>query len=383
MGGFLAGRNAQGSCLGIVGQTAQVSAPAVGAKTAEPAGSRPDAGTTAILTMRQLGVAPLPRNYELFYEAVTGGSKELTDALSALGSRPKQKQLDTIACRFLARDSRAVEDVHKTISSKLNEILTLLKKERHSMETYGRILGETSSGLKERRVISPEFLDKIVSVMSAATRATIENRDQIVSSINDRSCELTDARSKLEEYRRLADTDSLTQLGNRRAFDRILSGLYDETGTVFAALMIADIDHFKTVNDRFGHPVGDRVIQSVAQIIRNTVREDAFVARVGGEEFAIVVEGRGEEAAHAVAEDIRKAVMDAPFVNVANGNNYGPITLSVGLCMATDAHSAAELYARADRALYAAKAAGRNRVTRFSSLTDSNFVKNWLLYRPE
>lgn len=333
--------------------------------------------------MRQLGVPCLPRNYELFYEAVTGGNKALTDALSALGSRPTQRQLDALSCRFLARHCRDMDSVHDTITFKLNEILALLKKDHNSLETYGRILGETSSGLKGRETISREFLDRIVAVMSAATSASLENRSQIASSIKDRSCELQEARSKLVEYKRLAETDALTRLGNRRAFDHMLSELYEDGGAAFAVLMLADIDHFKTVNDRFGHPVGDRIIQSVAQIIRGAVKEPACVARVGGEEFAIVVGGLAEEAACQLADTIRMAVMEASFVNTASGANYGPITLSVGLCMATQAHNSDDLYSKADRALYAAKAAGRNRVTRFSSLTDSNFVKSWLIYRPD
>ena len=73
--------------------------------------------------------------------------------------------------------------------------------------------------------------------------------------------------------------------------------------------------------------------------------------------------------------------MEAPFVNVAKGTNYGPITLSLGICMATQAQNPDDLYAKADRALYASKSAGRNRATRFSSLSEGSFVKNWLLYR--
>jgi len=252
------------------------------------------------------------------------------------------------------------------------------------METYGKILGETSNGLNGRQIISREFLDKIITVMSTATTASIENRTQIVSSISDRSSELQEVRSKLEEYKRLAETDALTQLHNRRAFDRALSAIFDSArGITFSALVLADIDRFKSVNDRFGHPVGDRIIQLVGNIIRSQVKDGMLVARTGGEEFAIILEGMGEDATFRLAEDIRKAVMEAPFVNMANGTNYGPITISLGTCMATQAQSADDLYMKADRALYASKAAGRNRVTRYSAITDGGFGKSWLLYRKE
>jgi diguanylate cyclase len=367
--------------LGTGGQSTQANEP-VEPKAGEPV-PRPDTATTVVLTMRQLGVVGLPRNYELFYEAITSGSKALTDALSALGGRPTQKQLDEVARLHLVRDDPwQVDDAHHTISGKLDEILVLLRKERTSMETYGKILGETSSGLGNRNAISRDFLDKIISVMAAATRSSIESRSHIVSSITDKSGELKEVQSKLEEYKRLADTDALTQLHNRRAFDRAISGIYDNSRSVaFSAMILADIDRFKTVNDRFGHPVGDRIIQIVASILKSSVKEGAFVARTGGEEFAIILEGCGEEATFKVAEDLRKAIMEAPFVNVANGTNYGPITMSFGTCMATQAQSADDLYVKADRALYASKSAGRNRTTRFASLAEGSFVKNWLLYK--
>lgn len=340
---------------------------------------------TVLLTMRRLGVVGLPRNYELFYEAITAGSKPLTDALSALGARPTQKQLDEVARTHLVRDDPwQVNDAQDSISGKLDEILSLLRKDRLSMETYGQILGETSSGLNGRNTISREFLDKIINVMAAATRTSIENRSQLVSSISDKSVELKQVQAKLEEYKRLADTDALTQLHNRRAFDRMIAGIYDSNrGVAFSALVLCDIDRFKTVNDRFGHPVGDRIIQIVASILRATVKDKAFVARTGGEEFAIILEGSGEDATFKIAEEIRKAIMDAPFVNVASGTNYGPITMSFGVCMATQAQSPDDLYVKADRALYASKSGGRNRTTRFSSLSDGSFVKNWLLYRKD
>lgn len=346
---------------------------------------RPDAATTVVLTMRQLGVPGLPRNYELFYEAVTAGRRDLVDALSELGSRPTQKQLDDLAVRFLTRgDAAAVEEAHSKIVTKLSEIIGLLKKERASMETYGKILGETSSGLAGPQPLSREFLEKIISVTATATKSSLASQNQIVSSIGDKSGELQRVKLQLEEYKRLADTDPLTQLANRRAFDRALAAIYDNNrNVVFSALILADIDRFKTVNDRFGHPIGDRIIQIVAGLIRSTVKDDAIVARTGGEEFAIILEGSGEDATFRIAEEVRQAVMEAPFINVAKGTNYGPITVSLGICMATQAQNPDDLYAKADRALYASKADGRNRATRFSSLSEGNFVKNWLLYRRE
>jgi diguanylate cyclase len=353
------------------------------ARTTDTAAQRPDAATTVVLTMRQLGVVGLPRNYELFYDAITLGSRELTDALSSLGGRPTQKQLDEVARRYLKhRNEFAVHDTHEKVAKKLDEIIALLRKERRSMETYGQILGETSEGLASRQALSRDFLEKIISVTATATKTSLENRDNTVLSINDKSGELQEVKLKLEEYKRLADTDPLTQLYNRRAFDRTLSAIYDGTECVnSSALMLIDIDRFKSINDRFGHPVGDRILQLVAGIVRSTVKESVFLARTGGEEFAVVTNGLSEDAVFQLAENIREAVMGAPFVNVTNGTNYGPVTVSLGICPAVQAQNPDDLYIKTDRALYASKAAGRNRSTRFATLSEGNFLKNWLLYR--
>ena len=355
------------------------------ARTTDNAPSRPDAATTVVLTMRQLGVAGLPRNYELFYDAITLGNRELTDALSALGPRPTQKRLDEVARRHLKhRNELAADDTHERVAKKLDEIIALLKKERRSMETYGQILGETSEGLASRQALSRDFLEKIISVTATATQTSLENRDKTVSSINDKSGELQEVKLKLEEYKRLADTDPLTQLFNRRAFDRALSSIYDSgEGASNSALILIDIDRFKTINDRFGHPVGDRILQLVAGIIRSVVKDNVFLARTGGEEFAVVPHGLTEDEVFQTAELIRDAVMGAPFVNVSNGTSYGPVTVSLGICVAGQAQNPDDLYIKADRALYASKAGGRNRSTRFSSLREGNFLKNWMLYRTE
>lgn len=348
-----------------------------------PRGQRSDSATSVVLAMRQLGVAGLPRNYELFYEAMTAGSKDLTDALSALGARPTQKQLDEVAERFLTRNTDTlVTQAHRDVMVRLDEILGLLKKERNSIEAYGKILDETSSGLSSRQEFSREFLEKIVNVTVAATRKSLEHQGVTAQSINAKSSELHDVKLKLEEYKHLAETDALTQLNNRRAFDRRLTEIYDSNRNVaFSALLMVDIDRFKSINDRFGHPVGDRIIQIIANIISTTAKPGTFIARTGGEEFALILEGYGEDAAAQLGEDIRQAIMNAPFINVASGTNYGPITVSVGTCMATQAQSPDDLYTKTDRALYSSKGGGRNRVTRFSSLSDGNFIKSWLLYR--
>lgn len=341
-----------------------------------------DIGTTVAMTMRQMGVLGLPRNYEIFYEALAGSNHALSLEVVALGQRPTQEQLDRIGRKFFAQNHGhgIVENAREAIAKELEAIAGIIRTERNHLEKYGKVLGETSDGLS-RSFVSHDLLQKITGVMSAATNSTIDHGRRAAGALDDRNTELENVKSTLEEYKKLADTDPLTQLWNRRAFDKRIANVYDHgKGVVFSALILADIDRFKEINDRYGHPVGDRILQIIAGIFRSSIRDDMFVARTGGEEFALIVEGMGEEAVIELANRIREVIEKTPFCNIQTSENYGPVTISMGVCMASEADGAEDLYAKGDRALYRSKLGGRNRVMKFATAA-SKSGKNWLLYR--
>jgi diguanylate cyclase len=342
-----------------------------------------DLATAVVTTMRQLGVVGLPRNYEIFYEALSGSNPELSLAVVALSNRPTQEDLDRIGQRFFAQNhgQGIVEQARDVLARELEDIASLLRNERSHVEKYGRILHETSDGLDGRNVLSRELLQKIVGAISVATSSTIDHGRQVATTLNDKTAELESVKSKLEEYKRLADTDPLTHVWNRRAFDKEIARIYNSNkGILFNALILADIDRFKDINDRFGHPVGDRIIQVVAGIFQTSIRTDMFVARTGGEEFALIVEGASEDTTFEIADRIRLLIEQTPFANGQTGASYGKVTVSMGICMASEADSPEDLYTKADRALYRSKVNGRNRVTRHSSMAGRG-GKNWLLYK--
>ena len=171
--------------------------------------------------------------------------------------------------------------------------------------------------------------------------------------------DVTEQRQLEAELRRLAGTDALTGLLNRRAFLERAAEVPKRT-TEPPALLMLDLDHFKAVNDRFGHAVGDRALQAVAERWRRLLRDSDVIARVGGEEFAVLLPGTGQATAAAVAERLREAVGDTPL---AIGGHSLALTASIGAAVAEPAdHDFDAVLQRADRALYAAKAGGRNRV---------------------
>ena len=344
-----------------------------------------DFAAGVVATMRQLGVVGLPRNYEIFYEALAGSNHELSLEVVSLSNRPTQEQLDRIGRKFFpdSHESGIVEHARETIARELEEIASILRHERGHLEKYGRMLDQTAEGLNSRNVISKDLLQKIVDVMSVATVSTIDHGKQVVTTLGDKTAELESVKSKLEEYKKLADTDPLTLIWNRRAFDKEIAGIYNSKhGILFNALILVDIDRFKEINDRFGHPAGDKILRSIAEILRSTTREDVFVARTGGEEFALIVEGASEDATQGIAERIRETIEKAKFGDSHDASVYGSVTVSMGICMASDANGPEDLYSKSDRALYRSKVAGRNRVTRFSA-TPEQPGKNWMLYRKD
>lgn len=163
-----------------------------------------------------------------------------------------------------------------------------------------------------------------------------------------------------QELERLATHDALTGLHNRRHCDERVAecmAVGQRSGRTFAVLML-DADHFKLINDRFGHATGDAVLQQLAEVLRAQTRGSDLVARYGGEEFVVVLpHNQNPEEVAQVAEKIRAAVEASHFSEV------GHVTVSVGTCVWTPADtSVAALVHRADLALYQAKQNGRNRV---------------------
>ena len=161
----------------------------------------------------------------------------------------------------------------------------------------------------------------------------------------------------------LSRTDGLSGLLNRTCWVEAVAGELSriERNRGQASLLMLDIDHFKLINDRHGHPTGDEVIRSVAALVRATLRDYDTAGRYGGEEFGVILPDTGIECATAIAERIRLRIEAATLEREANIR----CTISIGIAAATpNVRDARDWIERADRALYRAKALGRNRTVR-------------------
>ncbi len=165
---------------------------------------------------------------------------------------------------------------------------------------------------------------------------------------------------QVEAHMAEARTDPLTRLPNRRAFDDAVAGQmqhWDRQHKPFS-LLIVDVDHFKRLNDRLGHPAGDLVLQQLGQLLRRTFRTSDIVCRIGGEEFAVVLPGTPLATAARIGERVRELVETSAF-ELENGQTR--TTISLGVAEVLPGEEVARLIRRADQALYAAKMQGRNR----------------------
>jgi diguanylate cyclase (GGDEF)-like protein/PAS domain S-box-containing protein len=183
--------------------------------------------------------------------------------------------------------------------------------------------------------------------------------------------DISDRKRHERDLERKASSDGLTGLLNRTAFMGRLREAIDRAreGDQPLSLVLIDIDHFKAINDRHGHPLGDRVLVDTAARLRSISRAEDHVARIGGEEFAWLLPSTSPEAAEAAAERARRLVQ----TTVRAGADS--VTVSLGVCGLNHARDADELYQLADAALYRAKADGRNRCVRHEGSPERTVIR--------
>ncbi len=211
---------------------------------------------------------------------------------------------------------------------------------------------ESISDLKRE---ATSFADNIVQYLEAQNR-------RLEQQTNDLRERLARMHTQLDEAKREGGTDPLTKLSNRGVFDAALAQqvmLSSVVGTPLCLVMV-DIDHFKSVNDRYGHPAGDAVLRAFADcMVRAFPRRSDLVARYGGEEFAILLPSTTWAQARPLVERMNDAIASRELPLGATGTIR--VTASAGLATLQPNETAADLVAAADRRLYAAKRAGRNR----------------------
>ncbi len=262
------------------------------------------------------------------------------------------------------------EDVHAEISElektkmTIHSLLKNLEDQVQSMvvETgrYENNLGEHSAQLKKAQTLAT--LQQIEQVLLEEVEKMKLSTVAYKRELDNAQIKIREQEAVLERLSKDASTDFLTQVFNRAAFDRRLVeefARYKRYGQVFS-LVLFDIDHFKNVNDTYGHLAGDRVLKAVALLINEEKRVADFLARFGGEEFVLILPGIEKETAGTVAEKFRRKIESTTFKFENQNIN---ITVSAGVAEVESRDELpSDVVKRADEALYQAKSAGRNRI---------------------
>lgn len=222
----------------------------------------------------------------------------------------------------------------------------------------GELVGSLHLGAASHRRFSRSKSTDFISHLASVVTLCIEN------AVNE------------ERLRRLSMYDALTQVKNRRAFHESLEKEVSRSARSGdpVSLLFVDLDHFKAINDTYGHPMGDKVLREVAQLFRETLRKVDHVCRYGGEEFALILPNANERLAIDIAERVRAQVAHMTIENEEDVARLGreiSVSLSIGACSwqpigtvgdVAEADVARELVNRSDKGVYEAKAAGRNTV---------------------
>ncbi len=320
-------------------------------------------------SLRRHGVAPSALNYAIWFAHYAGHNAALSRAireLEATGEPLDEARHLELAERFLSRATQ-LERIQELVG-KADGTLAAVVREVGGFRDEATTYGATLEGAA-RTLELGERLDDLARLVSALREATAVMRaraEALEQELGRRDAELAHLRLDLAKAEEALSCDPLTGIGNRRLFDRALHKLVREARerAVPVALLMIDIDHFKNFNDKYGHQVGDLVLKLVAGKLAEKAAPPGVAARYGGEEFALLMPSTDLDAAVRLAETIRSEMAHREVVLKADGRRLGVITLSIGVAELRPDESAESFVARADAALYRAKASGRNRVER-------------------
>lgn len=185
---------------------------------------------------------------------------------------------------------------------------------------------------------------------------TAQKNRQAIAQMEEKQRSLEDENKQLES---VASTDPLTGINNRSGFKLRLDAHLQQHGSLDGLrIMILDIDHFKRLNDQYGHDMGDKVLKTFASLLAMNLREDDIFARLGGEEFVVVSRSQFQDGPQALAEKLRRLALQCTF----NGDSDLHISVSIGVTVVADGEEITSALKRADVALYRAKQNGRNRI---------------------
>ncbi len=320
---------------------------------------------SAMMSMQAHGVLQTPSNFSVWYAYHSGENADLTRMIDVLISNNcsiNDQTLDELHRRFFTPPIADMGLCDTSIRARetLKTVLDLVEKAKSDANGIGATIDDISTQFLANVSCLADLIDSLVE----KTSKIVGNSEQLGLDLKRSADKINALERTLQDVRREATTDSLTGIANRRYFDmslQTLSGDAMNSGDDLSLLLV-DIDHFKKVNDTWGHATGDEVLQLVAAALTQTVKGQDCAARYGGEEFAVILPGTSLDAAMHVGDNIRTAVGRRIFAPRNAKEAICPLTVSIGAACYEPGEPLAQWVKRADAALYQAKKDGRNRV---------------------
>jgi len=312
----------------------------------------------------ELALPADPQSYELWYLYATGLNEklrgEIDEALQRQG-KLTEGDLNRLYAQYIspARSTGDFDRVATRLTDEVGQVVKMISAAVSSVERYDERLQESTAAAGS--AASEADLKRVIEGLISATKTIERENSALKEQLEASKSRSEQLRHEIEAVRLESLTDALTQIGNRQYFDGTLAHEMERANESAAplTLLMVDIDHFKRVNDEFGHLMGDDVLRLVAARLKSSVR-DGEIARYGGEEFGVILYNKSLQIGKLIAERIRTSVESAEMKVRSTGTPVGRITVSIGVAEFKPRMSSEELVRRADEALYAAKRKGRN-----------------------
>jgi diguanylate cyclase len=320
------------------------------------------------LTLELMGrqsAALHPMSYTLWYEHVAGInpalSKVLESRLQANQPLSEDDVYELHARYIVKRDLEVLERLQDKLRDLLEEAAQATAAAVEDTGQYGVRLEETRSRLAG--AVDLESVHAVIAELVQRTARIHSATQTVTETLGSRTEEVRALTRQLEQAQTEAMLDPLTGLKNRRGLERSVEDLSSADETLLGvALLLADIDHFKEINDAHGHLLGDKVLRVTARLLQSNIKGRDLAARLGGDEFAVLLKRTTIEGACILAQQIRSAIAAGRFRGIDGRELPGTVSLSVGVAIGRAGDTLESLLARADAALYEAKRKGRNRV---------------------
>ena len=321
----------------------------------------------ALGQIRALRQPASPRNYEIWYTYATGYNPSLNQMVNEILARNGSLTEDDVSHIYdtyiaSTRLTDSIDRVSNKFKDEIEQVMAMIDAAGGSALSYSESLADASNKLGH--TVDRDGLRTIVESLVQTAKEMEQSNHTLEARLSASKQEISQLQENLEAVRTESLTDPLTSLANRKYFDTMLAKAMAEAAgrNEPLSLIMADIDHFKTFNDSFGHLTGDQVLRLVAMSLQQNVKGQDIAARYGGEEFAVVLPNTMLRSALTVADHVRRAVMTKDLMKRSTGEHLGRVTISLGVAALRPGESAQSLIERADACLYAAKRAGRNRV---------------------